>query len=156
MGFKQSVHEAAVYRRGSGRNVLLVSVYVDDLIITGAEEHKVEVFKVQMKKAFDMSDLSLLCFYLGVESAPGRQRDRPPPNPLRQAHHRARRHDRLQSGPHPDGGEAQAESGENGGGGRSNPLPAADQELVLPSPYSAGHHVRRQVRFMERPTMEHL
>ena len=45
MGFKQSVHEAAVYQRGSGRNVLLAGVYVDDLIITGAEEQKVEVFK---------------------------------------------------------------------------------------------------------------
>jgi len=45
MGFKQSAHEAAVYRWGSGRNVLLVGVYVDDLIITGAEEQRVEVFK---------------------------------------------------------------------------------------------------------------
>ncbi|XP_066333886.1 uncharacterized mitochondrial protein AtMg00810-like [Miscanthus floridulus] len=67
MGFKQSAHEAAVHRRGSRRNVLLVNVYVDDLIITGTEELMVEVFKAQMKKAFDMSDLSLLCFYLGVE-----------------------------------------------------------------------------------------
>jgi hypothetical protein len=55
-----------VYRRGSGRDVLLVGVYVDDLIITVADE-KVEVFKAQMKKTFDMSDLSLLSFYLGVE-----------------------------------------------------------------------------------------
>jgi hypothetical protein len=31
------------------------------------EEQKVEVFKAQMKRPFDMSDLSLLCFYLSVE-----------------------------------------------------------------------------------------
>ncbi|XP_066333521.1 uncharacterized protein [Miscanthus floridulus] len=62
MGFKQSAYEAAVYRWGSGHNVLLVDIYIDDLIITGAEEQKVEVFK-----AFDMSDLGLLCFYLGVK-----------------------------------------------------------------------------------------
>ena len=67
MGFQQSAHETVVYRRGSGHNVLLVGVYVDDLIITGAEEQKVEAFKAQMKKAFDMSDLGLLFFYLGVE-----------------------------------------------------------------------------------------
>jgi hypothetical protein len=67
MGFKQSAHEAAVYWQGSGHNVLLVGVYVDDLIITGAEEQKVEVFKAQMKKAFDISDLGLLCFYLGIQ-----------------------------------------------------------------------------------------
>jgi hypothetical protein len=67
MGFKQSAHEVTVYRWGSGHNVLLVGVYVDDLIITGADEGKVEAFKAQMKKAFNMSDLGLLCFYLSVE-----------------------------------------------------------------------------------------
>ena len=67
MGFQQSAHEAAMYRRGSGRTVLLVGVYVDDLIITGAEEGEVEAFKAQMKKTFDMSDLGALSFYLGVE-----------------------------------------------------------------------------------------
>ena len=67
MGFQQSAHEAAVYRRGSGRTVLLVGVYVDDLIITGAKEEEVVKFKAQMKKKFDMSDLGLLCFYLGIE-----------------------------------------------------------------------------------------
>jgi hypothetical protein len=56
-----------VYWWGSRHNVLLVGVYVDDLIIISAEEQKVEMFKAQMKKAFDMSDLSLLYFYLGVE-----------------------------------------------------------------------------------------
>ena len=66
MGFQQSAHEAAVYRRGSGRTVLLVDIYVDDLIITGAEE-EVKKFKAQMKNKFDMSDLGLLYIYLGVE-----------------------------------------------------------------------------------------
>ena len=41
MGFKQSAHEAAVYQRGNRRNVLLVGVYINDLIITDAEEQKV-------------------------------------------------------------------------------------------------------------------
>jgi hypothetical protein len=36
---------ARMRRRGTRRNVLLVAVYVDDLIITGTEEQKVEVFK---------------------------------------------------------------------------------------------------------------
>jgi hypothetical protein len=67
MGFHQSAHAAAVYRRGSGRTVLLVGIYVDDLIITGAEEEEVKKFKAQMKDKFDMSDLGLLSFYLGIE-----------------------------------------------------------------------------------------
>jgi hypothetical protein len=67
MGFQQSAHEAAVYRRGSGRTVLLVGVYVDNLIITSVDPGEVEGFKAAMKEQFDMSDLGLLCFYLGVE-----------------------------------------------------------------------------------------
>jgi hypothetical protein len=67
MGFQQSAHEAAMYRQGSRRSVLLVGVYVDDLIITSAKEREVEAFKAKMKKIFDMSNLGLLSFYLGVE-----------------------------------------------------------------------------------------
>jgi hypothetical protein len=37
MGFEQSPHEAAIYRRGNGGNALLVGVYIDDLVITGTK-----------------------------------------------------------------------------------------------------------------------
>jgi hypothetical protein len=61
------VHEAAVYQRGRGHSVLLVGVYIDDLIITGTEEAEVEAFMAQMKGTFQMSNLSLLYFYLSIE-----------------------------------------------------------------------------------------
>jgi hypothetical protein len=67
MGFQQSAHEAATYQRGSGRSVLLVDVYVDDLIITDANWKEVESFKAAMKDQFEMSNLGLLSFYLGVK-----------------------------------------------------------------------------------------
>ncbi|KAM0824008.1 hypothetical protein ACQ4PT_016362 [Festuca glaucescens] len=67
MGFEQSPHEAAVYRRGSGGNTLLVGVYVDDLVITGIKDAEVAAFKEEMKATFQMSDLGLLSFYLGIE-----------------------------------------------------------------------------------------
>lgn len=67
MGFEQSPHEAAVYRRGSGGNALLVGVYVDDLVITGIKDAEVAAFKEDMKATFQMSDLGLLSFYLGIE-----------------------------------------------------------------------------------------
>jgi hypothetical protein len=44
-----------------------VGVYVDDLVITGNKEEEVEVFKDEMKAAFQTSDLGLLPFYLGIE-----------------------------------------------------------------------------------------
>jgi hypothetical protein len=57
MGFERSPHEAVVYRRGNRGNVLLVSVYVDDLVITGTKDTKVAAFKEEMKVTFKMSDL---------------------------------------------------------------------------------------------------
>jgi hypothetical protein len=66
MGFWQSPHEAAIYRRGNGGNALLVGVYVDDLVITGTKDAEVAAFKEEMKVTFQMSDLGLLS-YLGIE-----------------------------------------------------------------------------------------
>jgi hypothetical protein len=42
-------------------------VYVDDLIVTGEDISKIVVFKKQMTSQFQMSDLGLLSFYLGIE-----------------------------------------------------------------------------------------
>ncbi|WVZ54330.1 LOW QUALITY PROTEIN: hypothetical protein U9M48_005142 [Paspalum notatum var. saurae] len=66
MGFEQSRHEAAIYRRGNGGNALLVGVYVDDLVITGVKDAEVAAFKEEMKATFQMSDLGPLS-YLGIE-----------------------------------------------------------------------------------------
>jgi hypothetical protein len=67
IGFHQSEHEHAMYRRGDSSSVLLVGVYVDDLIITGASSEGIEAFKAEMKTLFQMSDLGLLSLYLGIE-----------------------------------------------------------------------------------------
>jgi hypothetical protein len=67
MGFGQSPHEAVIYWRGNGGNALLVGVYVDDLVITGTKDAKVAAFKEEMKATFQMSDMGLLSFYLGIE-----------------------------------------------------------------------------------------
>jgi hypothetical protein len=67
MGFGQSPHETAIYRRGNGGNVLLVGVYVDDLVITGTKDAEVAAFKKEMKATFQMSELGPLSFYLGIE-----------------------------------------------------------------------------------------
>jgi hypothetical protein len=66
MGFMPSPHEAAIYWRGNGENALLVGVYIDDLVITGAKDAEVAAFKEEMKVTFQMSDLGHLS-YLGIE-----------------------------------------------------------------------------------------
>ncbi|KAD4180218.1 hypothetical protein E3N88_28809 [Mikania micrantha] len=47
--------------------VLIVWVYVDDLLIAGSSDEKITNFKKQMKGQFDMSDLGLLNYYLGIQ-----------------------------------------------------------------------------------------
>jgi hypothetical protein len=67
MGFKQSEHAHTIYRRITGDEILLIGVYVDDLIITGSSKGAIERFKDAMKTKFQMSDLGLFSFYLGIE-----------------------------------------------------------------------------------------
>jgi hypothetical protein len=44
-----------------------VGVYVDDLVITDTKDAEVAAFKEEMKATFQMSDLGLFSFYLGIE-----------------------------------------------------------------------------------------
>ena len=46
---------------------MIVGVYVDDLIVTGAEQRDINAFKEKMKSMFCMSDLDLLTYYLGIK-----------------------------------------------------------------------------------------
>ncbi|XP_051127950.1 uncharacterized mitochondrial protein AtMg00810-like [Andrographis paniculata] len=50
-------------------SVLIVGVYVDDLIVAGESLKEIDLFKKQMMSEFEMSDLGLLTFYLGIEVA---------------------------------------------------------------------------------------
>ncbi|KAL9266755.1 Copia protein-like protein, partial [Drosera capensis] len=65
--FTRCSQEQAVYTRGEGDAALIVGVYVDDLIVTGGNTAEVKNFKKQMMTEFEMSDLGLLSYYLGIE-----------------------------------------------------------------------------------------
>ncbi|GJW19412.1 ribonuclease H-like domain, reverse transcriptase, RNA-dependent DNA polymerase [Tanacetum coccineum] len=67
LDFKKCNLEQAVYTKRSKTSTLIVGVYVDDLIITGTPRKEIDVFKSQMKDKFEMRDLSLLAYYLGIE-----------------------------------------------------------------------------------------
>ena len=62
LGFEKAPLEHAMYKRGEGRDRLLVGIYVDDLLITGADEEVIAEFKLQMKELFKMDDLGLLSY----------------------------------------------------------------------------------------------
>lgn len=71
LGFEKCPHEHAVYRREQEGHVMIVGVYVDDLILTGANTSTIKQFKEEMKQKFEMSDLGLLSYYLGIEVKQG-------------------------------------------------------------------------------------
>ncbi|XP_066365482.1 uncharacterized mitochondrial protein AtMg00810-like [Miscanthus floridulus] len=67
LGFQRSTSEHAVYLRGAGDRRLVVGVYVDDLVITGGNNTDISKFKEEMRSTFQMTDLGLLRYYLGLE-----------------------------------------------------------------------------------------
>nr|GEX66754.1 ribonuclease H-like domain, reverse transcriptase, RNA-dependent DNA polymerase [Tanacetum cinerariifolium] len=67
LGFKKCPLEQSIYTKTSKDSTLLTGVYVDDLIIIGTPKKEIDKFKAQMEKNFEMSDLGLLAYYLGIE-----------------------------------------------------------------------------------------
>ena len=66
LGFTRCATEHALYTRQWRNEELIVGVYVDDLIITGAHTVDIGSFKREMAAHFRMSDLDALAYYLGI------------------------------------------------------------------------------------------
>ena len=67
LGFMKCTQEQTVYIRGEIGASIIVGVYVDNL--TGEDAATVADFKKKMFGEFDMSDLGMLHYYLGIEVA---------------------------------------------------------------------------------------
>ena len=67
LNFRRCLCEQAVYTRGTRSNTVILGVYVDDLIVTGGNADQISLFKRQMMIEFEMTDLGLLSYYLGIE-----------------------------------------------------------------------------------------
>lgn len=66
-GFEQCPYEQALYVKKNGGNMLFVAFYVDDLIFMGNNDEMIEDFKGTMTREFEMTDLGLMKFFLGLE-----------------------------------------------------------------------------------------
>ncbi|MCH89963.1 putative copia-type polyprotein [Trifolium medium] len=67
-GFEKCPSEHTLFvKYGDNNDIIIVSVYVDDLIVTGNNQTLISVFKQSMKKRFAMSDLGKMKYFLGVE-----------------------------------------------------------------------------------------
>ena len=66
-GFQKSLSEATLYVKKNNNDVLVISLYVDDLLVTRSNTQQVEEFKQKMMHVFEMTSLGLVSFFLGME-----------------------------------------------------------------------------------------
>ena len=67
LGFKKSLSEFTFYIKKVDDEILVVSLYVDDLLVTGSSKKLIDKFKEEMKDAFEMTDLGRMIFFLGMQ-----------------------------------------------------------------------------------------
>lgn len=66
-GFQRSPSDSNLNVKRVGNDIIFLVVYVDDIIITGCEANAITWIKSNMSRAFDMTNLGLLHYCLGVE-----------------------------------------------------------------------------------------
>ena len=66
-GFWKSLSEVTLNVKKTNSDILMISLYVDDLLVTGSNAQQVKEFKQKMIQAFEMTDLGLMTYFLGME-----------------------------------------------------------------------------------------
>ena len=67
-GFEKCPYEHAIYvKKGADGSILFVCLYIDDLIFTGNNPIMFEDFKRSMVQEFEMTDIGLMAYFLGLE-----------------------------------------------------------------------------------------
>lgn len=65
--FHRSKNEPTLYVKVKGADMIVVCIHVDDIIYTGSCDFLITEFKNNMMHEFEMSDLGLLHFFLGLQ-----------------------------------------------------------------------------------------
>jgi Reverse transcriptase (RNA-dependent DNA polymerase) len=66
-GFAQSEADHCIYSKRNGNEVILMSLYVDDLILASNSQELMQSTKNGLNKRFQMSDLGALKYCLGIQ-----------------------------------------------------------------------------------------
>jgi len=66
-GFEKCKVEYGVYVKEENGDIIILCLYVDDLLITGGNEVVIQTVKKQLQQEFDMIDLGVMSYFLGIE-----------------------------------------------------------------------------------------
>lgn len=67
LGLKPLNSNPCIYVYKEGEDIVLVAIYVDDLMVASNNPRKLRQLKTELSKSFEMKDLGLLNFCLGIE-----------------------------------------------------------------------------------------
>ena len=66
LGYSKNEADPSLYFKTDGDDMIILVLYVNDLLITG-EEHLIKKCKQELTAEFEMKDLRLLHYFLGLE-----------------------------------------------------------------------------------------
>ena len=73
---RDEVHEVhqgtcGIIKKKEKGELLIIAIYVDELFVTETSLNVIKQFKDDMSRRFEMSDLGMLTYYLGIEVTQG-------------------------------------------------------------------------------------
>ncbi|KAE8735021.1 hypothetical protein F3Y22_tig00000483pilonHSYRG00001 [Hibiscus syriacus] len=68
MGFRPSRADSSLFIHGTSHDTTYVVVYVDDILVTGSSEKRINEVKKQLHDRFSLKDLALIHYFLGIEA----------------------------------------------------------------------------------------
>ena len=71
--FQRSEHGPTLYIKKKENYILIICIYVDDIIYMGSSQCLIDKFKLSMMSEFNMTDLGILHYFLGLEVYQGGQ-----------------------------------------------------------------------------------
>src|SRR4051812_23332592 len=70
-GYKQSNGDHTMFYKHENGRITILTVYVDDIIITGDDKKKIRMLKYYLAEEFEVKDMGELKYFIGIEIARG-------------------------------------------------------------------------------------